>query len=411
MNDTSEKLWNKDYILIMLSSTGISFCNYFFFSALPIYAQNITGTVASAGLMTAAYTLAALAIRPLSGVFADKFGRTKLLILGAILCSIACMLYHYAAILLVLIVIRSLHGIGFGMHSTAGGAVAADVIPKSRMAEGLGYFGLYGTIAAAIAPGIALTLVQDNTQSEFDTLFFISAIICIISMVINTLISYERKCPRTSAGTLKKESVSECSLTEKKDLPKTFLGFEYAVFPLGAILMLIFFGQSSINSFLSLFAMERSFGNIGLYFTFNAAGLFLSRIFLGKIADRKGPNVLIVPGITILVVSFALIPFVATKLQLILLGFPIGIAQGAIGPAINTMIFQRCSVERRGTASAAYFSAIDMGYGLGGIVLGLVAAAFNYYALFFVAAFFALMALIAYVISECVKPCRRTTNE
>ena len=158
MNDTSEKLWNKDYILIMLSSTGISFCNYFFFSALPIYAQNITGTVASAGLMTAAYTLAALAIRPLSGVFADKFGRTKLLILGAILCSIACMLYHYAAILLVLIVIRSLHGIGFGMHSTAGGAVAADVIPKSRMAEGLGYFGLYGTIAAAIAlssPGSA----------------------------------------------------------------------------------------------------------------------------------------------------------------------------------------------------------------------------------------------------------------
>lgn len=45
----SERLWGKDYIIVMIASAGISFCNYFFFSTLPIYAQNLSGSTAYAG--------------------------------------------------------------------------------------------------------------------------------------------------------------------------------------------------------------------------------------------------------------------------------------------------------------------------------------------------------------------------
>ncbi|MFA0814863.1 MAG: MFS transporter [Anaerofustis sp.] len=410
MKHTNEKLWNKDYILIMLSSTGISFCNYFFFSTLPIYAQNITGSVASAGLMTGVYTFAALAIRPFSGIFADKFGRTKLLILGAILCVIACFLYRYAAILLVLIVVRSLHGIGFGMHSTAGGAVAADVIPKSRMAEGIGYFGLYGTIASAVGPGIALAMIRNNTQAEFNRLFFVSSAICIVSLIINTMISYERKC---GVGPVITDNKTEsCEIHQKEALPKTLMGFEYAVFPLAAVLIILYFAQSSINSFLSLYALQQNFGNIGLYFTFNAIGLFLSRVFLGKLADRKDSNILVIPGIIITAICLALIPYTSSALQLFILGFPMGIAIGAIGPTINTMMFQRCSAERRGTASAAYFSSIDLGFGIGGIALGFVAAAYNYHVVYWLSAVFALLSLACYIWLECIKmPMEKNNRE
>ena len=57
-------------------------CNYFFFPTLPIYAQNLTGSAACAGLMTGVYTFAALAVRPFSGVLSDRFGRKHVILTG-----------------------------------------------------------------------------------------------------------------------------------------------------------------------------------------------------------------------------------------------------------------------------------------------------------------------------------------
>jgi len=212
-NSKPEKLWGKDYIIVMTASAGISFCNYFFFSTLPIYAQKISGTVVYAGLMTSVYTFAALATRPFSGNLSDKFGRTKLLILGAFLCTIACTLYNFATIISLLIFIRILHGIGFGIHSTTGGAVAADVIPKSRMAEGIGIFGLYGTIAAAVAPGIALSIIGNGEIQKFRTLFILASVVSFISLIFDCCITYERK---------NKNALSSEILLRLKAIMKTF---------------------------------------------------------------------------------------------------------------------------------------------------------------------------------------------
>jgi MFS family permease len=45
---------------------------------------------------------------------------------------------------------------------------------------------------------------------------------------------------------------------------------------------------------------------------------------------------------------------------------PMGLFNGAVFPTINSLIFKRCSPQRRGTASAAYFAAIDLGFTIGG---------------------------------------------
>ncbi|WP_374226398.1 MFS transporter [Bacillus sp. sid0103] len=40
-----------------------------------------------------------------------------------------------------LLIVRFFHGIGFGMATTATGAIVADLIPESRKGEGMGYYG------------------------------------------------------------------------------------------------------------------------------------------------------------------------------------------------------------------------------------------------------------------------------
>lgn len=74
-----------------------------------------------------------------------------------------------------------------------------------------------------------------------------------------------------------------------------------------------------------------------------------------------------------------------------------GLAQGAVAPALNMMMFKRCSAQRRGTASAAFYSSIDLGLGIGSIVVGVIAAGFNYYVVYLGAMTFALLALTIYL--------------
>lgn len=163
---------------------------------------------------------------------------------------------------------------------------------------------------------------------------------------------------------------------------------------------------SSITSFLPLFALERHLGNVGLFFTINAVGLFLSRAFLGKVADKRGVDIIIIPGIVVLAICFVPIPFVGSLVYLLLIAFPLGLAQGAVGPAINTLMFNRCSSNRRGTVSAAYFSSIDIGYSIGSIWFGFIAARFNYYYIYFGSTIFTTIALIVYL-SDVVKRSRQ----
>lgn len=385
-----ENLWSKDYILILFATLGINFCNYFFYATLPIYAQKLTGTVAYAGLMTTIYTFGAFAIRPFSGFLSDKIGRTKLLILGAALCAIACGLYNFAEVFIVLVLLRVLQGIGFGMHSTLGSALAVDIIPSTRRAEAISYIAVFSTIAVALAPGIALSIIGDGAAANFRLLFTLAAVVALMSMIFDCFVSCENK---------HKNDTRDLSHGEdpiKSNLPKTLLGFEYAVFLPALVTVLLYVALSSVTSFIFLFAMDRSLGNIGLFFTVNAAGTFLSRLFLGRVADKRGANIIIIPGIISLALCFALIPLVNAPLYLLAIAFPFGLAQGAVGPLINTMMFNRCSAQRRGAASAAFFASIDIGYGLGSVIFGVIAAAYNYYLVYWGAMICCLIALVIF---------------
>lgn len=361
MNNKTGKLWTKDFIIVMIACAGISFCNYFFASTLPIYAKNMMGTSIYAGLIMTVYTFAALASRPITGYLNDRFGRVRMLIIGAALCAVACFLYRYSSVIILLIIIRILHGFAFGIHSTSGATVAADIIPRARMSEGLGLFGLYGTISSALAPGIALAIIGNgDNNAQFMPLFMLAAVICVVCMFLDGLIRYER---RAKDGGEDDQPVTDDVTPASGPQPRTFLGFEAGVVLPAVIIVFIFIAFASVASFLTLFAKERGLGNIGVFFTFSAAGLFLSRVFLGKVTDRRGADILVIPALLLLVISYGAIPFVHRAAWLFVLGFPIGLAQGAICPAVNTMMFRRCTRKRRGTAAAAYFSSIDLGAG------------------------------------------------
>ncbi|KEK01588.1 MFS transporter [Oenococcus oeni] len=88
-----------------------------------------------------------------------------------------------------ILIIRALQGIGFSASSTSGSAIAADLVPASRLTEGIGYYTLANTIGMALGPGLGLNMFQRGSW----WLFGAGTLIGIISLVTGLSLNYERK--------------------------------------------------------------------------------------------------------------------------------------------------------------------------------------------------------------------------
>ncbi len=89
-----------------------------------------------------------------------------------------------------LLAVRILHGAGFGITTTTYGTVVSDLIPSARRGEGMGYFGLSGTLAMALGPLIGLWLMQTY---NFTILFFMCIIVHNCFININETTSNPKK--------------------------------------------------------------------------------------------------------------------------------------------------------------------------------------------------------------------------
>ena len=96
--------------------------------------------------------------RPLAGVLLDRLGRRGVFLSGLALVTVASAAMYFFPLVGMILLLRFIHGLGWGVATTASSTVAADYIPKARFGEGMGYFSLAASMAMAISPAIALSL-------------------------------------------------------------------------------------------------------------------------------------------------------------------------------------------------------------------------------------------------------------
>src|SRR5690606_9951174 len=106
-------------------------------------------------------------------------------------------------------------------------------------------------------------------------------------------------------------------------------------------------------------------GNTGIFFTLMAIGMMVSRAFSGRLVDG-GRVVQATNGGTLGVVAgLGLMAWAGGPLPYYLSGLLAGFGFGVVYPAYQTMMVNLGSHAQRGTAVATYFSALDVGIGVG----------------------------------------------
>ncbi|UWG99326.1 MFS transporter [Dehalobacter sp. DCM] len=350
---------------------------------LSLYALKIGGSNSQAGLLTGIYSFSALVFRPVFGQMLDKHSRKTVVILGLSLITLSTVAYVFTQSISVLLIFRTINGIGFSAGSTAIATVVADILPMNRLAEGIGYFGLSNTLAQAIGPLLGLYMIQ---VYGYPALFIAAVGVSVASMICALPIKYTRK---------KEPKLG----SQVGSVPKQ-KGFGFLEAPLiwpSILLLLTVTSNGAVLTFVASYAMSLEIKEIGMFFTVSSIGTMIARLIFGRLSKRFNLGSILFVSIILVIISQLILGTAAQLWQFLLSAVFFGTGMGCVVPIINTVVIMLASPDRKGTALSVYYCAMDMAMGLSAVIWGIIAQHFGYPAIYIAAAICCFTALMIYV--------------
>jgi len=363
-NAGSEKIWSRDFVLILMSNFFIFLGFQMTLPTIPLFVEKLGGNDQLIGIVVGIFTFSALLLRPYAGHMLETKGRRFVYLTGLAIFVLSVGSFGFVNSLIFLFVLRIVQGFGWGFSTTASGTIATDLIPAKRRGEGMGYFGLSGNIALAFGPTLGLALAG---VISFKLLFLICALLGLAALVLSSRINYKQA---------EKQSVplKRWDIYEKSALRPSFLLF----------FITVTFG--GIASFLPIYSAQKGIGGIHWYFLLFAIALMISRTFAGRLYDQRGHQAVFLPGAVLILAAMFLLAWLPNSMIMYIAAIFYGLGFGSVQPALQAWSVKEAPANRRGMANATFFSFFDLGVGIGAMVFGQIAHLFGYSSIYMTAA-------------------------
>lgn len=373
MEENKERIWTKYFILIMTAAMFTSMCMSMLDSTLSLYATDMWNSKKMGGYLTSFFNAGSIIMAFFSGHIVDRFGRRRCYVIAAIIFAIPTFAMAKLPYQGFALAARFIQGCAKGLVSVAAASVVSDIVPKSRLGEGLGLYGISQTLPKALGPviGIAITATGNYTL-----MFTMCAVVYLLAGASAFGVKYETDEKYQDRIRERQEAASAASdvnasyrgvwkLIEKKALAAAF---NYTVY---------FFSTGIILIFLAVYArevLEIQSDKIGYFFTVSSAAILLMRLFVGKISDRHGALVVLIPGHLCHLVSLILLAFFAKDSYGLFLtaGVFYGIGLATIMPVLNAVAVVDSPKGRNGAANAAFYFLMDVGMLVASALIGIV---------------------------------------
>lgn len=356
-----EKIWTKSFISIALTQFLLFTVFYTLLTTLPIFViNNLQESQSKAGLVVTFMLLSAIMIRPFSAKIIDYFGKKKILVISVLLYTLSTFAYVFVNDFHSLAVVRFIHGVSFGIVTTVGSAIVAEIVPLSRRGEGMGYFAMSMNIAVVIGPFVGHLLIQ---YIPFQLLFILLTVLMIVSLLFSILVEKEDLIERTVEST----KLRLHDLVEMKALPTSFISG------------LVGFSYGSILSFVPVYAETLELAKVSSYFFLMfAIVMIIFRPYLGRTFDQKGPRVVLIPSLITFAIGLGMLSITKTAFLFLLAAGLIGLGYGSLLPGFQTLAVQKSGTNRSSQAMSTFFTLYDSGIGFGAFVWGLISTNFGF---------------------------------
>ena len=365
MNSLKERLWNRNYTRVWIANFLLYFSFMLLTPLFPLYLSETFGADKQMiGIVLAGYTLTALLVRPFSGYLVDCYPRRTVLLVSFLLFCLLFIGYPLSGSLLMFAIFRTLHGAPFGAATVSNSTVAIDVLASSRRAEGIGYYGLSNNVATAISPSIAL-LIYGMTGS-YQVLFILAILISGLAFYCNYTVKLTSRPPANRPPL----SLDRFILLKawRQGVCIGCFGFAYGI----------------ISTYIAIYGKEELniTGGTGLFFMLLSIGLILSRLLGGRTLRQGKITQNATVGVLISLIGYLLFATLRNYWGYYGAAFIIGLGNGHLFPAFQTMFLNLATNDQRGTANSTLYVSWDSGAGLGVLLGGMVSEHWGYHAAF-----------------------------
>ena len=384
-SNTKQNSWLIPFVAIVV--TNFIFCIGFYAlePTLPLYVASLGASDSQVGLVATGYFLAAVITRIFIGLFVEKVGRKNTLRIGMVSSVVFMLLYQLTRSAMSATCVRILQGCGYGLVTTMFGSIAADILPKDRHGEGIGYLSMSTTLAVSFSPALALGIVD---RSGFYVMFLLAA----IALAIATVIGFRFiSTPESLAG-----------VQVKKEAPKEKLPFWRSFYDprvtIPALILLLFgISRSSEQTFLPLLAKEQALTALSVFFVIKTWVCFASKFVTGKFYDRFGPGAAIIPGGVCMAICLGLYSITSSNVHLLIAAVFSGLALGQIVPAFQAF-FMDLVGRNRSLGNGLFYNSMDLGASLGGAIMGAVSGVVGYRSMFRICMFLMIIYCVGFVV-------------
>lgn len=357
------RLW-----LLSMCASGAGFL---IFPTAPFRLRELGAPEEAVGWFLGGLTLGSAGAAAWTGALADALGRRRVLAAAALLLAACGAAYAAISSWTLLVVLAVPHGVVWSALLVSGNTELMRLVPESRRAEGIAYYGLATNLAIAVAPALGFLLIERSWM-----------LLCGAMVVLDLAVA-------GLALALPPDPPVAPRLVHRL-LPHRAV--DWRTLRVAIALLLVSVGYGGLTSFVALYAEARGIAPKGVFFTAFAVTIMASRPLLARSIDRRGARRVLPASILVTAAGLALVPFQHTRLGLVAAAVVFGAGFSILGPAFSSWTIANVDAERRGAAFGALLAAFDLGIGAGSFLFGTAIALGGWIAAFGGAALLALLA-------------------
>ncbi len=317
----AQLLYTRTFLTMSLANffTSSSFGSFFLF---PLFVSHLGGSKLDIGILMGVFSLSSVLSRPWISSMVDRIGRKRSYTLGCAIMTIlplSYLFFHqdlsraYPALLFV----RVIHGIGLALCFTAAFTYMADIIPETRLNEGIGMFGVTGLTGMAVGPAIAEILIQ---QAGFVPFFLAASGMGAMGFLLHLRIP-ESHFEHSSLSSSSFFSV----LLQTRTLKVSLLAFLFG------------YALAASGGFVSPYGKEKDIAFISLYYLSYSGMAVLTRFVGGRLADRLGELRIIPYAMLLTGLGLLLLCFLGGEMILVIAGLMSGCGHGFLFPCLTAV--------------------------------------------------------------------------
>ncbi len=378
MTPAGDRLFTPRFFVMWGFSFTVFLSAFMLLPTAPFRIVSLGGSKLAAGMFLGLLTYASAFSAPFTGALADRVGKRVVLIAASLVIAGFSVAYAFTSSYRVPLVLVSIHGVFWSALLSSSAAYMTDIIPETRRAEGIGYWGLATIAAIAVAPSVGFWLYHRSWST-----------VCLAAAGLNLVMAgIAARLPESPV----RATLGPAKLT--RDL------VEWRVLLASLTLFLYSFGYGGITSFVALYADANGVAPKEIYFSTFSLVILVTRPFAGRLADRVGHKKVFLPCLLLIAVGLVLLAAGGTRPWLVASAVVFGAGFGTAYPVYAAYVMRHVDPARRGAAFGGILAAFDTGIGTGSITMGWIIGHVGFAAAYGVAAALACLAAPYFLFAE-----------